>query len=79
MVLDALTKPVSSPWCSIFGSEKRIEAPESENIFKEKGGGNLGFAEFLEKNKKFAKPYGQSAKYIDLLNKNHILLRRGAF
>jgi hypothetical protein len=40
---------------------------------------NRSYLSFFSNKQKFVKPYGEHAKYADLMNKNQILLRRGQF
>lgn len=40
---------------------------------------NRSYLSFFSSKQKFVKPYGENAKYTDLMSKNQILLRRGQF
>ena len=40
---------------------------------------NKDYSEFLGEKKKFIKPYDECTKFVDSLNKNKALLRRGQF
>jgi hypothetical protein len=57
--------------------DREVSVPQFERSkFVE---GSKEYNEFFSKNRKFAKPYSELTKYVDSLQKNHALLRRGAF